>query len=144
MMCCSQYKKSTLKANALSQTVAANGVIQMSPIKITGCSLASDGSISITKPGLYQVIFNATTTPSVASENISVQLYRNNVADPVGIAVRNPSDLTDIQSFGFSSIVEVTKSNCPCNGLASIPLTFVNTGAAATYNNIALTVVKLA
>lgn len=143
MTCGTNYQKSTLKANATTQTLAATtGVLQLNSQRTTGCSISMiSGSPALTKPGLYQVIFNTTVT-STGTDPVNIQLYRNGVPDITGTASTTPAASGVVESLGFSTIVDVSKS-C-CGGVEYIPLTFVNTGASAVYNTVSLTIVKLA
>lgn len=113
-----------------------NNIIVGQSIKHT----AGSGVINFVKGGLYLVMFNAS---AAGVGNITVQMKR------AGLNVLGASNTTtstaetDIQEISFTALVKVSNV-CPCSaGSSSIPIQFVNTGIAATYNSINVTVIEV-
>lgn len=140
--------KSTLSTYNAAQTVAQGDLLSFATNYIsTGVGIShtpGSSTINLTRRGLYLVEFSGTTTLGATAGAVTVQLYRNGVAVPSGIATRTPTDATDIENFKFSTMIQVG-STCPNSGigLTTIPLTFVNTGVEATYNIASVTIVKV-
>ncbi len=126
--------------------VAANAPIALNNvalIKGTSTELQGVSSILLNKCGIYEVTVsaNATATPT---GNVSIQLYKNNVAVPEAISAATVGDAGAIVALSFSTLVQVPTNNainCPC----SIPTTIeiINTGVLATFNDITVTVVRV-
>lgn len=112
----------------------------------TGCTVThSPGSttFSLNKPGFYFVTFNgvgaATDTPV---GNIIVQLQQNGANVPGALtSAASTTALTDVESLGFSTIIQVKPSCCAVDN--NVNLTFVNTGIPTTFSNINVAITKL-
>lgn len=149
-MPCNRYCKSTVNAYTNVSTTLATGALM--PIntnyKITGNSIrhtAGSTAINIVKAGLYEVSFYATSTIGTTAGAVSLQLYRNGVAVPSGIASQTPTAATDIESFAGGAIIEVNDACCGAGiGSPSVDLTFVNTGVEGVYSYFSVKVVKIA
>lgn len=149
MACNKCYQKSALTAytNTNTTVTTGNAVPLANNYLLTGSSIThTTGStaINLVKSGLYLVTFSATLVEAGTAGNVTLQLYRKGVAVPSAIT-SSASSTTDIEDIGASTLIEVDNV-CPCGGVgvSAIPLTLVSTGVGATYNNISVTVVKLA
>lgn len=124
-----------------SSAVVANGVLPLSTIvrrKGNDVNL-SGNSIALTDCGsnYYHVTVTATFTVPVAGD-VTLSLQQNGVAVSGATAsttVTTPT--TEVHSVSFTALVRTFNNQ----GIDS--LIIVNTGVAATYSNIAVTVVKL-
>lgn len=143
MTCNRKYQKSTLTAYTVPVTAeAVNGVLAFANRQLTGCSIdftTGSTTISLTKPGLYLVEFNATVTNAGTTGNVVAQLQKNGVNVPGATATTSSTSTTVLT---FTQIIEVNPSCCAVNNDAN--LTVVNTGVAANYSNFNINVVKLA
>lgn len=127
--------------------VLTNGTLNFNNDSVkTGCTVThSPGSttFSLNKPGFYFVTFNgvgAATGATVGS--IVVQLQRNGVNVPGALtSAASTTDLTDVESLSFSTIVQVKPSCCAVDN--NVNLTFVNTGIPTTFSNINVVITKL-
>lgn len=124
-------------ANTTSQNVAANSTINLgSIIRRFGCGIDGGGtSVSISKPGYYQVVATITyTAPATGVAAVSLQDNGGQIpgataADTVTTAVTEQNTMT---------IAGIVRS---VNGADS--LTLVNTGIAFTPSNVSVSVAKL-
>lgn len=145
MTCRKRFQKSTLYAfTQASQNVGVNLPINFNTKQETGCSVKLEGTsiVEIENPGLYFVEFNAVGSTQGTAGDIAVQLQKNGVNVLGAIASESSSATTDIGSITFSTIIDVLPSCCSVDN--SVNLSFVNTGVAATYTNVAINVIKLA
>lgn len=74
------YKKSTLQAwNLSAQAAAVNDVLKFNNSQKTGCAVEfanGTGSVTIRKPGLYQIAFNGIAVESGTAGDVAVQLQK--------------------------------------------------------------------
>ena len=68
-------------------------------------------------------------------------MYQNGVAVVDAISTESSTATTDINTLNFATIVQVKPSCCAVDNQTS--LTFINTGVAATYTNVSVTITKL-
>lgn len=103
----------------------------------------TDSSITLRRPGIYQVIVDASaaTTASTAT-NVVLQLSRNGTQVGKVQSTATSSSATAFVDLSFSAIVKVDQTCCPFDDNAAT-LTFVNAGAPATYSSLTVTVVRL-
>lgn len=144
MSCNRRYQKSTLNAfTNTNQAIAVNDLVKFANYKSTGCSIDFDGgsSIRIDKPGLYHIIFNAFTVESGTGGNVIVQLMKNGVPVAGAIAEAQSGTTTGIENLMFSTIVEIPKS-CDCIDNSAV-FTILNSGVAAAFGNVNISIVKL-
>jgi hypothetical protein len=139
-----------LQANTYNTTgveVNANSPVTFENVTVeTGCTATcTPGSTTIylNRPGYYMVQFNGYGNIETAATNgtLEISMYNNGTEVPYANALAASTSPADIENIQFSTIVRVLPS-CPSidNDAA---LTFVNTGAEATYYNINVTVTKL-
>lgn len=109
-----------------------------------GCSTRLRGvsTIQLNKCGVYEVTVSASAVADVAGV-ISIQLEKDGVLQPQATSSVTAADTTSINPLGFTTLVQSPRDNsaCPC----AAPTTFdiVNTGVAATYDSIDVTVVRI-
>lgn len=148
MTCDIRYQKSALNAfTRASQTVNAQSVVVFnnnSPF--TGCSIshaAGGGTVSLNKPGIYLVEFNAdASSVDTAGGTLTMQLTNNGVLVPSAEATATVTVNTAIVNLKFATIVQVLNScNCVKN---DVDLTVINNGVQANLTNANIVVVKLA
>lgn len=141
-MCC----KSVLDTYTLTDTaVAVNGLLPLEQNQLlTGCAIThTPGSTAIilNEPGLYLVNFDVEGFVTGETGVLTAQLFKNGVAVPGATATSSSTSATNIETVGFSKIIQVKPSCCVVDNTAS--LTFVNTGVASTYTTINVNVIKL-
>lgn len=139
------YKKSTLQAwNLSAQAAAVNDVLKFNSSQKTGCAVEfanGTGSVTIQKPGLYQVAFNGIAVESGTAGDVAVQLQKNGADVPGAIAQATSANATAVVNPAFETIIEVPQS-CACVNNTAV-LTVKNIGVAANFANANLSVVKL-
>ena len=139
------YKKSTLQAwNLATQAAAVNDVLKFNNSQKTGCAVEfanGTGSITIRKPGLYQVVFNGIAVESGTAGNVAVQLQKNGVDVSGATAQATSANATAIVNPAFTTIIEVPQS-CACVNNTAV-LTVKNSGVAANFTTANLSVTKL-
>lgn len=128
-----------------TQNVGVNIPLIFNTNKIkTGCTVThSEGSstFSLNKPGFYFVTLKAIGSTTATTGNLTIQMYQNGVAVVDAISTESSTATTDISTLNFATIVQVKPSCCAVDNQTS--LTFVNTGVAATYTNVSVTITKL-
>lgn len=140
-----RYKKSTLRAwNLTDQTAAENENLQFTNSQKTGCAIRfanGTGSVTIEKPGIYQIDFNAVASEDGTVGNIIAQLQKNGENVKGAFAEANSAATTAVVNLAFSTIIEIPQS-CACINNAAV-LTVENAGVAALYTNANIIVTKL-
>ncbi len=110
-----------------------------------GCSVVQNGagSFQFNKKGLYLVSFDASAFASATAGNITVQLFKDGVADPGGLTQANSTAATDIEALSFTAHVQVPCDNtCACN-VAPVTVQIRNTGVAATFVQANVVITRL-
>lgn len=150
MSCTCSYEKSMLSAYTNSSTaLAVDDLLPYKTINIKrGISISlTPGSttINLVRAGRYSVTIDATVSTPDAAGVVTIELYRNNIAVPGATASETTTTTTDIHSLHFTTLIEVDDvCRYAGTGVSVIPLTIKNTGVAATYTNINITIVRLA
>lgn len=133
-----------LEVYSKNVTVASNSSVPLNNIAVSkGCSAITKGTstIQFNKCGVYKIDVSAV---GIAQDggNISLQLYRNGLAQPEAVTELTAADTTSAHTLNFSTLIQVPNSNtaCPC----SIPVTIglVNTGVVTVYSNVDIVVTK--
>ena len=131
-----------------NQSLNANDTVKFNNIGVrygrSATLSAGSGVVSINTPGYYLVHFNADV--AAAAANVTVQLQKDGVPVTGASATTSSTALTDIQNLSFTALVFVG-SNCSCKCLENnLPatLTFVNSDAAASFTNAAVTITRVA
>ena len=129
--------------NNTIQTVAANGLLTFTTDRIlTGCTATRDGStFQLNKPGYYYVTFNAVAAATEAVGELVIELQNNGVAVPGAEAASTTVTAGNNDNYAFTTIIRVLPSCCAIDNVAN--LTLVNTGVAATFENVNINITKL-
>ena len=129
--------------NNTTQTVAVNGLLTFTTDRIlTGCTATRDGStFQLNKPGYYYVTFNAVAAATEAVGELVIELQNNGVAVPGAEAASTTVTSGNNDSYAFATIIRVPPSCCAVDNAAK--LTLVNTGVAATFENVNINITKL-
>lgn len=98
-------------------------------------------TIQISCPGYYLINFNAEGSTAGGTGNFSVQLFNNGISIPGATSNSSNTSTTDIETIGFSKIIQVKPSCCSINNTAN--LTLVNTGASSIYTTANLNISKI-
>ena len=122
-------------ANTGSQEINENGNINLGTIlRRFGCNFGLAGTgLSIAGQGYYEIEASVTLAPAAAGE-ITVTMYKDEVAIPGATATETAAAADDVINL---SIVAIVKEGCPCVDTIS-NLTFKVLGGAATVTNIAI------
>lgn len=96
------------------------------------------GDVSLLKPGVYKVVFNADVVASEVDE-VSVQMYKGGVPVPQAVAEATPASITAVNHISFSTLVRVM-DGCCC--YEPVRISVVNTGVEAVFNNVDIVVTK--
>ena len=126
--------------------VLANAPITLNNVALlkgNSTQLQGVSTIQLNKVGIYEVTVSAVATASTAGE-ISIQLEKNGVLQPQAVSAVTAADTTSSYSLGFTTLVQVIQNN-NYNCICTIPtnIDIINTGVAATFNSITVTVVRV-
>ena len=129
--------------NSTSQAVTVDGLITFSTDRVlTGCTATRDGStFQLNKPGYYYVSFNAVAAATETVGELIIDLYNNGAAVPGARAASTTTVAGNNDNYSFTTIVRVPPSCCAVDNTAN--LTLVNTGVAATFANVNISITKL-
>lgn len=148
-MCNNQrYQKSSVQTyNNVSQVLTTNSNLNLGSVSVdTGCSISNASgstSIKLRNPGLYLIMLDAVAVNSSGTAgDVTVQMQKNGVNLPDAFSTATSSSATDEVALSFSKLVQVSQSCCAVDNSALI--TFINTGALATYSHVNVTAIKLA
>lgn len=123
-----------LQAYSSNLAVAANAAFPFNNVTIDkGCAetLSAPASIQLNKRGVYLV-----EVDGYAAAAATVQLYANGIALPQAIS--------EGETFGFKTLIQVTENNCCCNMVSSpTVLQVMNGDTALTAAHINIVVTKL-
>ena len=126
-------------------TVGVNGLLPLESNYLSvGCAISHNpGSttIQIKKPGFYLINFDAEGSTAGETGSFTVQMNRNGVAVPGATSTSGATSTTNIETIGFSKVIQVRPSCQAVDNTANI--TFVNTGASSLYTTINVSVIKL-
>ena len=123
-----------LQAYSINIDAAADSIVPFNNVVIDkGCSerITGTGTIELEKAGVYEVAVDGT-----ASAATTLQLVRNGVALPQAQSTGTTP--------GFKTFVQVDHSNCNCNCRTSPVTLQVSNSAAITFDNVNITVRKIA
>lgn len=133
-------KSNIYATNTTTASVIANGTLPLSTIvRKYGCATNLLGNaVTLNESGYYLVNVTATFTAPVAGV-VAVTLQNNGSAVSGATAATTVTTATtENRSVAFTAIVRAFCGSTPN------ALTLVNTGVAATFSNIAISVVKIA
>lgn len=115
-----------------------------------GCTVdVSGASIQFNKPGIYEVtVHGSAVAPSASSSaaaDVAIQLRKEGNVQPQAYNKATANAATDVQSVGFTSLVKVDRQGCGTCNCCESPVTcsVVNTGAPASFENVAVVVTKI-
>lgn len=97
--------------------------------------------IQISCPGYYLINFNAEGSITGETGAFTVQLFNNGIAVPGANSTSGSTSTTNVETIGFSKIIQVKPSCCSINNTAN--LTFVNSGASSVYTTANLNISKI-
>ena len=112
-----------LEAYSENITIEGNSFIPFNNVVVKkGCSAEFSGpsTIQLNKAGVYMVECDVCLDPAATGE-ISIQLYKNGIAQPQSISVKNGTTGT-ITNLGFTTLVQVSENYNKCN-CCTIPTT---------------------
>lgn len=133
--------KATLLAyNNANQAAATNSVLSTPVVTTSGYGITFNSAATIKRPGTYLINISANVTADELG-NVALQLSNNGTILPAAIAEYTATSNTNMVSIGFTYLIDLKKS-CECIDNTTV-LTLLNTGVPATYNNIAMTVVRV-
>lgn len=133
--------------SVITQTPITGGVLTFATDSIkTGCGVChaeGTSTFTLSKPGYYYITFNGSAaTTGGAAGDITVQLYNGDIMVPGAISTGTSADTTTMVPLKFSTIIKVNPSCCAvCNKAV---LTVRNTGVGASFDNVNLTINRLA
>lgn len=134
-----------LELYSLNVEVDENGSIPFNNIDLAkGCTavLSAPGTVQFNKSGVYMVNVSASITPAAAGD-VSIQLAKGGVLE-LGSFSTATAAADDTIPLGFTSLVQVPRSNNPCN-CTSNPTTvqLINTGQAGTFPIVRMVITKI-
>lgn len=134
-----------LELYSLNVEVDENGSIPFNNIDLAkGCTavLSAPGTVQFNKSGVYMVNVSASITPAAAGD-VSIQLAKDGVLE-LGSFSTATAAADDTIALGFTSLVQVPRSNNPCN-CTSNPTTvqLINTGQAGTFPIVRMVITKI-
>lgn len=121
-----------LEVYSKNVTVAPNSAIPLNTIAfVRGCAekLSGAATIQFLRSGAYSVKVTCSAVASAAGD-ISIQLYKNGVAQPQAAQTVTAADTTSSYSLSLDTIVSVSQNGCKCCGNDSTNVTIVNTSDA--------------
>ncbi len=126
-----------------TQAMGVNDTLSFTRNLSMGLDFTSD-SVVIKRPGLYLVNVSASgAVTGAAAADIILQLQKNGQnLEGAYRSIANSTAATDIRNLSITGIVRVDPTQC-CMDDKSATITVVNTGAAATYSSITITVVRI-
>lgn len=132
-----------------NESVATGSAIPLDNVSLQkGITAVSSGAsaINLNTRGIYEVTFDASVTASEVPTTdpvLSVQLEKDNVAQPQAQSSVTPADTTTVYHLSFTTLIQVNCNNHPGVSGAPVSITLVNNGAPATFKNVNVCVTKL-
>lgn len=139
---------SCLEAYSINTTVQTNTPVPLNSKSIekgvfASCNNNSNSNIVFNKCGLYKVSVSASAVATEAGE-VSIQLYQDGVPLVNASSISTAADTTNYRTLSIEKLIQISKNNNPdcCCSSPSI-VSIMNTGVAATFDPINVTVTKL-
>ena len=133
-----------------NESVATGSAIPLDNVSLQkGITAVSSGasSINLNTRGIYEVTFDTSVTasevPTTGSVLLSVQLEKDNVAQPQAQSSVTPADTTTVYHLSFTTLIQVNCNNNPGVSGAPVSIALVNNGVPATFKNVNVCVTKL-
>ena len=133
-------KSALYTANTSTQLVAVDNEINLgSIVRRYGCNLDLSGStIRVSGEGYYEFDVSVTAAP-VATGEVIIELYKNNVPIPGAIATVTAAAAGDFVNLAFTCLI---RENCSiCDGPSNI--TLVLSGSQSNVTNVAVVAEKI-
>lgn len=134
-----------IQSNSQNVTAPTNSSVPFNNSLKKGCSVVQNGAASFqfNKRGIYLIAFDASAFAAVTGGNITLQLYRNGIADAGGFTQAASTAAADIEALSFSTLVQVQHDNtCDC-GTAPVTVQIRNVGVPATFVQANIVITKL-
>lgn len=134
-----------LELYSLNVEVDQNGSIPFNNVDLAkGCTavLTAPGTVQFNKSGVYMVDVSASIAPTAAG-TVSIQLAKNGVLELGSFSVASAAAASTV-SLGFTSLVQVSKNNNPCDCTTNpTTIQLINTGQAGTFPIVRMVVTKV-
>ena len=134
-----------LELYSLNVEVDQNGSIPFNNVDLAkGCTavLTAHGTVQFNKSGVYMVDVSASIAPTAAG-TVSIQLAKNGVLELGSFSVASAAAASTV-SLGFTSLVQVSKNNNPCDCTTNpTTIQLINTGQAGTFPIVRMVVTKV-
>ena len=134
-----------LELYSLNVEVDQNGSIPFNNVDLAkGCTavLTAPGTVQFNKSGVYMVDVSASIAPTAAG-TVSIQLAKNGVLELGSFSVASAAAASTV-SLGFTSLVQVSKNNNPCDcTINPTTIQLINTGQAGTFPIVRMVVTKV-
>lgn len=131
-------------SGSLSATQAVTQGLPVNFSKNLSANVAyTDSSVTIKRPGLYKISVDASasTTASTAT-NVVMSLDRNGTQVANVQSTATSASATDFVNLSFDAVVKVMPTCCPLSD-NSATFTVINSGAAANYSNLTITITRV-
>ena len=132
-----------------NESVATGSAIPLDNVSLQkGITALNSGasSINLNTRGIYEVTFDASvvaTEVPTTDPLLSVQLEKDNVAQPQAQSSVTPADTSTVYHLSFTTLIQVNCNNNPGVSGAPVSITLINNGAPATFKNVNVCVTKL-
>ena len=134
-----------LELYSLNVEVDQNGSIPFNNVDLAkGCTavLTAPGTVQFNKSGVYMVDVSASIAPTAAG-TVSIQLAKNGVLELGSFSVASAAAASTV-SLGFTSLVQVSKNNNPCDCTTNpTTIQLINTGQAGTFPIVRMVITKI-
>lgn len=134
-----------LELYSLNVEVDENGTVPFNNVDLAkGCTavLTAPGTVQFNKSGVYMVDVSASIEPAAAGD-VSIQLAKNGVLE-LGSFSSATAAAGDNIALGFTSLVQVSHNNNPCNCTTNpTTIQLINTGQAGTFPIVRMVVTKI-
>lgn len=134
-----------LELYSLNVDVDQNGSIPFYNADLAkGCTavLTAPGTVQFNKSGVYMVDVSASIEPAAAGQ-VSIQLSKNGILE-TGSFSEATGAAAQTTSLGFTSLVQVSRNNEPCNCTVNpTTIQLINTGEAGTFSIVRMVVTKI-
>ncbi len=127
-----------LQTYSKNVTVDENTPIPLNNVAVSkGCDIVKQGpaTIQFNKCGAYEVCVDCVVSASEVGI-VSIQLEQNGVLQPQGMSSNTIDATTDVRPMSFTTYVQVEHNNSNCCCTKPTVISIINTGSAATFNNI--------
>lgn len=134
-----------IEAYSLNTSVLTDGTIPFNAVALKkGCTADLEGvsTIELNKCGVYEVIFNATVTPTAAG-TVTIQMLKNGVIQPQATRTLTGVTTTTSANVPIATLVQVSEDNdCRCCTKPTI-IQFINAGVGLNINNTNVVITKI-